>query len=464
MAPLKYLICFSLRQVLLLYLVLFLFTALLLCASSDSDQQKLETTRFLVRRRMLEVGAYEDPVPKKKSTNLSTKNQTKLTNPGLSTKNQTKPIKTGSLSPKNQTKITKSTNSTKATLTTSQSKNQLKQLNSTSQLKKLNSTSQLKKLNPTSKTSNSTKSIAAPTKKTSDLLKLGSSTDKTTKPTSTKQTQTLVDKKVSDQESQKQNKNQKQTNEKKTTQTKKQPSWIEQDDEDDLVAEFRDLPSKFHQTLIPDLERISMTSKKYLTKANKDLTKGFKPIVGNKYAPTIASIVSFAFILIPLLLVSLIFNRIKAYFSIQKILIFIQVYLSIYFTILCLSSLVTGLEPLKFFYATSQSTYVCLMVLQTLGYALYLLLLLMYLILVFSTECGLSSKLLGLVQTLVGCAVGLHCYVAVFHRVVLHQPPKTNWKIHGIYATCFLVICLFANAERRKKAYLEEGGEEGKKN
>ncbi|KAG6775405.1 uncharacterized protein [Populus alba] len=462
MAPPKYLICFSLRQVPLLYLVLFLFTSLLLCASSDSDQQQqLQTDRFLVRRRMLGVETYEDQVPKKKNTNLSTKNQTKLTDPSLSTKNQTKPIKTGSLSTKNQTKIT---NSTKATLTASQSKNQLKKLNSTSQLKKLNSTSQLNKLNSTSKASNSTKSIAGSTKKTPDLLKLGSSTDKTTKPTSTKQTQSLVDKKVGNQESQKQNKNQKQTNEKKTTQTKKQPSWIGQDDEDDLVAEFRDLPSKFHQTLIPDLERISITSKKYLTKANNDLTRGFKPIVGNKYAPTIASIVSFAFILLPLLLVSLIFNHIKAYFSIQKILIFIQVYLSIYFTILCLSSLVTGLEPLKFFYATSQSTYVCLMVLQTLGYALYLLLLLMYLILVFSTECGLSSKFLGLGQTLVGYAIGLHYYVAVFHRVVLHQPPKTNWKVHGIYATCFLVICLFANAERRKKAYLEEGGEEGKKN
>uniref|UniRef100_A0A6M2E6S7 Uncharacterized protein n=1 Tax=Populus davidiana TaxID=266767 RepID=A0A6M2E6S7_9ROSI len=453
MAPLKYLICFSLRHVPLLYLVLFLFTSLLLCASSDSDQQQqLQTDRFLVRRRMLGVETYEDQVPKKKNTNLSTKNQTKLTDPSLSTKNQTKPIKTGSQSTKNQTKIT---NSTKATLTASQSKNQLK---------KLNSTSQLNKLNTTSKASNSTKSIAGSTKKTPDLLKLGSSTDKTTKPTSTKQTQSLVDKKVGNQESQKQNKNQKQTNEKKTTQTKKQPSWIGQDDEDDLVAEFRDLPSKFHQTLIPDLERISITSKKYLTKANNDLTRGFKPIVGNKYAPTIASIVSFAFILIPLLLVSLIFNHIKAYFSIQKILIFIQVYLSIYFTILCLSSLVTGLEPLKFFYATSQSTYVCLMVLQTLGYALYLLLLLMYLILVFSTEYGLSSKFLGLGQTLVGYAIGLHYYVAVFHRVVLHQPPKTNWKVHGIYATCFLVICLFANAERRKKAYLEEGGEEGKKN
>ncbi|KAJ6378144.1 hypothetical protein OIU78_028390 [Salix suchowensis] len=339
------------------------------------------------------------------------------------------------MSTKNQTKITKSTNSTKATPTPPKS------------------ISQLKKLNSTSKAATN----SASTKKSSDLLKLGSSTNKTTKPTSTKQTQSLVDKKVGDSTG-----SQKQT---KTTQNKNEPSWVGQDnDDDDLVAEFRDLPSKFHQTILPDLERLSITSKKYLTKANKDLTKGFKPIVGNTYAPTIASAVSFAFILIPLLLVSLIFNRIKAYFSLQKILIFIQVYLSIYFTILCLSSLVTGLEPLKFFYATSQSTYVCLMVFQTLGYVLYLLLLLMYLILVFSAECGLSSKLLGLGQTLVGFAIGLHCYVAVFHRVVLHQPPKTNWKIHGIYATCFLVICLFANAERRKKAYLEEGGEEGKKN
>lgn len=92
-----------------------------------------------------------------------------------------------------------------------------------------------------------------------------------------------------------------------------------------------------------------------------------------------------------------------------------------------------------------------------------MLLLLMYLILVFSTECGLGSKFLGLAQTVVGFAVGLHYYMAVFHRMVMHQPPKTNWIVHGMYATCFFVICLFANAERRKKAYLEEGGEEGKK-
>ncbi|KAL6502590.1 hypothetical protein OROHE_024243 [Orobanche hederae] len=244
---------------------------------------------------------------------------------------------------------------------------------------------------------------------------------------------------------------------------KKQPIWIDDEDDDDLIAGFRDLPSKFQENIVPDLAKISKTSQIYFTNYNKEFTKGFKPYFGNKYASTIASLVSFAFILIPLIIVSLIFHRIKAYFSLQKLLIFIQVYLAIYFTILCLSSIATGLEPLRFFYSTSRSTYICVQVLQTLAYVLYLLILLMYLILVFSTETGLATKLLGLAQTFVGFAVGLHYYTTVFHRAVLHQTPKSGWKVHAIYATCFLVICLLGRADRRKKAYLEEGGEEGKK-
>lgn len=385
-------------------------------SSDESHQHQLQSKQHFLggRRSLFETDEFDEKPqkPKKKSNSgssssssstSSSKNQTKLVKSSLSTIPKNKTIKLQKLKP---------SNSTKQSLTNS----------SKSDLKKLNS------------------STSKPLK-TSDPLK-------TKFPT--KQTQTLLEKK--DTTKLKQIPKQKQ----------KQPNWLE-DEDDDLVSEFRDLPNKFQQTLLPDLERISSTSKAYINKYNKEITKGFKPIVGHKYASTIASICSFVFILVPLVLVSLIFTRIKAYFSIQKILIFVQVYLSIYFSILCLSALVTGLEPLKFFYATSQSTYVCLQVLQTLGYVLYLLLLLMYLILVFSTDCGLGSRMLGLAQTIVGYAVGLHYYVAVFHRVVLHQPPKTNWKIHGIYATCFLVICLFASAERRKKAYLEEGGEEGKK-
>ncbi|CAI9753159.1 unnamed protein product [Fraxinus pennsylvanica] len=394
---------------------------------------------------MLEVEEEDEPVIKKKTTS------TKLS----SSKNTTKVIKSSTGSIKNQTKL--------INLPSDSTKNKTKLIKSTSDASTPTIKSQLKKLNSTSKSSNSTttKTSSLFPKKSSDLNNLSSPKNKTTKPTMTsKETKTKAQLEKSVTQSKSKNP---ETIQPKKAQKQSQPSWIDQDDEDDFVSGFRDLPSKFQETLLPDLERISKTSKVYLTKYNKEFTKGFKPYVGNKYAPTIASIASFAFILIPLLLVSLIFNRIKAYFSLQKLLIFIQAYLAIYFSILCLSSLVTGLEPVKFFYATSQSTYVCVQVLQTLAYVLYLLLLLMYLILVFSTETGLAFKILGLGQTFVGFAVGLHYYVTVFHRAVLHQPPKTSWKVHALYATCFLVICLLGRVDRRKKAYVEDDGEEGKK-
>lgn len=432
MAPLQHL---SLRKVLLLYLVLFVFSTILNCACSETQRKQF------LGKRLLDAEKEQDQPKKKTNTLSTTKNQTKLIKPNTNSTKSLPSFLTKTQMSKKLNSTSKPSNSTKTTPTI---KTQL-----------------IKKLNSTSKASNSIKASSILGKKLSSDLTTPK--NKTTKPgVVTKQSQIQSDEK-------KPKSGQIVSKEKKTnTQQKKQksnePRWLEDEGEDDLVSEFKDLPSKFQQTLLPDLEQISTTSKAYYNKANKEITDGFKPIVGKKYAPTVASIISFAFILIPLLLVSLVFNRIKAYFSLQKILIFIQIYLSIYFSILCLSSLVTGLEPLRFFYATSLSTYVCVQVLQTLGYVLYLLLLLMYLVLVFSTDCGLGSKMLGLVQTFVGCAIGLHYYVSVFHRVVLHQPPKTNWKIHGIYATCFLVVCLLANAERRKKAYLEEGGEEGKKN
>lgn len=409
-----------LRKVLLLYLILLLF----ITSSFISAQS---------RRVLLQLEEGDDDhafsITNKKSTpppKISTKNHTKIIKPtSTSSKNQTKVIKTSIDAFKNQTKLKLPSQSTKLIKTTS-----------------LNST-QIKKLNATSKPS-SNSSPKNGTKKSLDLPK-----NKTSKPIANKESKPQMEKSVADPKSIKKP-------------LKKTPQIdLDDDEDDDLVADFRDLPSKFQESIVPDLERISKTSRGYLTTYNKEFTRGFKPYVGNKYASTIASLVSFAFIIIPLILVTLIFSKIKAYFSFQKILIFIQIYLSIYFTILCLSSLASGLEPLKFFYSTSQSTYVCVQVLQTLGYVLYLLLLLMYLILVFSTGTGLSTKLLGLAQTFVGFAVGLHYYVTVFHRAVLHQPPKTSWKAHGLYATCFLVICLLGRVDRRKKAYLE-GDEEGK--
>ncbi|XP_009621593.1 uncharacterized protein [Nicotiana tomentosiformis] len=500
--------CSFSKVLLVLCLVLVLLSSSFISAQSQ-DHNNASSTRI---RRMLELDIDDDndddflqPIKKKSSSTIDDspqpiKKKSNLTSLSSSKKNQTKLVKSTLSSSKNQTKLAKISSSsssfgsiknqtklaeTKLSLSDSVS-NSIKNQTKLAKTKRISSDSvsgstknktklikptteekfalksQLKKLNPTStKSLNSNKTTSFSTKKSSsDLSKISSSfpKNKTTKATTTKD--------LNESKSNKnQTKNQSSTNKnpkKETTQKNSQPYWLE-NDEDDLLLGFRDLPSKFQETLLPDLERISKTSQVYLNKANKEITKNFKPIVGNKYAPTIASVISFAFILIPLILVSLIFNRIKAYFSLQRLLIFIQVYLSIYFSILCLSSLVTGLEPLKFFYATAQSTYICLQLLQTLAYVLYLLMLLMYLVLVFSTETGPITKIIGLAQTFVGFAVGLHYYMTVFHKAVLRQPPKTSWRIHAIYATCFLLICLLTRAERTKKTYLVEGGEEGKK-
>ncbi|KAL4349886.1 hypothetical protein HN51_030998 [Arachis hypogaea] len=442
MAPRVYI---GFRQVLFLSVLLLLFASICL-SEPQSKALSSDNSGSSMRRRMLlefdseqEEESYEPPLKKKPTT---TTKLTKTKNDGVgSFKNQTKTIKSN-INKKNQTKIAKTT------------------VTDTS-LKKLNSTTlkiKKKKLNSTSKSSASLY-LSSQTKESLDPLKSSSSKNKTTKTTGTTK---INPDQIQNPKKSSSNKT------KKQSQASNNDDWVfdqEENQNDELaLSDFKDLPIKFQQTLLPDLERISTTSKLYITKANKEITKGFKPYVGNKYAPTIATLLSCAFVLIPLLLVSLLFNKIKTYFSLQKLLIFIQAYLSIYFFILCLSSIVTGLEPLRFFYATSRSTYVCLQVLQTLAYVFYLLLLVMYLVLVFSTDCGLGSRLLGLAQTFVGFSVGLHYYMTVFHRVVLRQAPRTNWKVHGIYATCFFLICLVARAETRKKTYLEEGGEEGKEN
>ncbi|CAN4075663.1 unnamed protein product [Withania somnifera] len=414
----------------------------------------------------------DSPQPIKKKFKLnslsSSKNQTKLIKSTIgSSQNQTKLIKSTTGSSKNQTKLTKISSSppsfgfgsindqTKLAKTklSGSTKNKTKLIKTTPE-EKFVVKSHFKKVNFTStKSLNSTKTTSPAAKKSSsDLSKIISSLPKN------KTTKLTTNKDLNESKSKSKNQSSKNKNTKKETTG---PYWLE-NDEDDLISGLTDLPSKFQQTLLPDLEKISKTSKVYLNKANKEITKNFKGIVGNKYAPTIASLISFAFILIPLILVSLIFNKIKAYFSLQRLLIFIQVYLSIYFSILCLSSLITGLEPLKFFYATSQSTYICLQLLQILAYVLYLLMLLMYLVLVLSTRTGRITKMIGLTQTFVGFAIGLHYYMTVFHKAVLRQPPKTSWRIHAIYAICFLMICLLTRAERTKRTYLEEGGEEGK--
>ncbi|KAG6397493.1 hypothetical protein SASPL_143660 [Salvia splendens] len=398
------------KKLLNLCLFLVFITSTLISTAQSQNHHLFSRSRLLLQLEE-DDHHHDQPIITKKTT----KNHSKLIKPSTSNspKNQTKLPKTPNPSPKNQTKLPK--NQAKDSAFEVITKNQTKLIKSLPTPPK----------NKTTKTTPSPPTTPKPKiKKPSDQSKI--------KPLPKPQI-----KKPSDQPKI------------KTLSKTHHQKAPEEPEEEDLVSEFTDLPSKFQET--------------FLTKYNSQFTNNFKPYVGSRYASIAASFISFAFITIPLILVSLLFTKITAYFSLQKLILFIQIYLSIYFSILSLSALITNLEPLKLFYAAAQSAYVAVQVFQTLGYVLYLLLLIMYLVLVFSTESGAAARALALVQTAVGLAVGLHYYTAVFHRAVLRQPPRASWKVHTVYATCFVVICLLGRLDRRKKAYLQEGGEEGKK-
>eukprot|EP01018_Ginkgo_biloba_P013298 Gb_21910 [translate_table: standard] len=230
-----------------------------------------------------------------------------------------------------------------------------------------------------------------------------------------------------------------------------------EDEYSDLIQEFTDLPSKLQDTaekvadqLMPGIQR----SKKYFNLANEEITQGFRPLIGNQYAPFVASGVSCMFLLVPLVVAIVLFEQIRVFFPLQKLILLANIYLANYFATLTVASFVIGMEPMEFFYRNSISGYVYLQLLQGLGYLLYLLLQCFN---VFSSCSNgpILSKLASVVQCSVSLGVGLHYYVTVFHRAMAQKAPRTCWRVHGIYTLIFFILCLFSKIKHGKKEYLQ---------
>ncbi|CAL9748363.1 unnamed protein product, partial [Musa acuminata subsp. burmannicoides] len=432
-------------------LLLFLNVSLTISASTTttSSPSKAPKTQPLGEKSIIDIGEkggkVQSPTALKKKPILATKNQTKLLKPKkANSTTAAATVSTGSKTSNSTIKIKLG-----------------KSLNAT--LKASNSTKLLKTIKPIK--SNSTKS-------SKEHLKSPNSTSNSTKPSKKSAFDPPIakNKTTSTSKATKPQQPTKPPPAKNPTKPKAKPeestTWMEGDDDvddTDLISDFRDLPSR----LLPDLERLSTTSKAYISAANRGIAEGVKPYVGKSFAPKVAAVLSSIFLALPLLLLTLLFRRFRDYLSLHRLLLFIQAYLAIYFATLAVTALATGLEPLRFFYTTSPASYTWTQAAQTLGYLLYLVLQLVDLVSVFSGGkdaggSGASARALALAQMVIGLAVGMHYYAAVFHRAVSGEAPRANWRVHGVYAACFLVICACARAERRKKAYYE-GGEDGKK-
>ncbi|CAO2206671.1 unnamed protein product [Urochloa humidicola] len=238
----------------------------------------------------------------------------------------------------------------------------------------------------------------------------------------------------------------------------------------DLMSEFRGLPARLQETLMPDLARLSHHSKAYLSAANAGIADGVRPILGGRWAAAAASAAPVALLLLPLFMLTALVRRMGPYLPfLHRALLLAQAYLAIYFATLALAAAATGLEPLRFFHAASPAAYAWTQAAQSLGFMGYLVLQMVDLVAVFSgAACpeedggggaagADAARALGLAQMVVGLAVGLHYYAAVFHRAAAGEAPRANWRVYAVYAACFVVVCACARAERRKKAYLAGG-------
>jgi hypothetical protein len=233
----------------------------------------------------------------------------------------------------------------------------------------------------------------------------------------------------------------------------------------DLLQEVQDLPTNIQQTvgavtthLLPKIQQFSGQSKTSFDQINKNLASSFLPLIGEKYAPIIATMVSYCLLLLPVAVVLFLCERIRAILTLQKVLLFINIYLAAYFAILFTITLGLRAEPISFFYRNSPSSYIVLQLLQAFGYIIYILL--QTADVVFTCSRGtLFGKSSAVIQWLVATLVGLHYYFTVFHRAMARKPLITNWKFYGFYCLSFLVCCLLARIQRSKKEYVPLGDE-----
>uniref|UniRef100_A0A804Q4M6 Uncharacterized protein n=1 Tax=Zea mays TaxID=4577 RepID=A0A804Q4M6_MAIZE len=183
---------------------------------------------------------------------------------------------------------------------------------------------------------------------------------------------------------------------------------------DDLISEFRDLPSRLQETLIPDLARLSQHSKAYLSAANAGITDGVRPVLGGLWATMATSAASVAvLLLLPLFMLTALVRCMGPYLPLlHHALLLVQAYLTIYFAMLALTVAATGLAPLRFDHA------------------------------------------LGLAQMVVAA-----CTTTPLSSTAPRQGPRPA-------PTGFTIVCACARAERMKKAYLsgtDRAAEEWKK-
>eukprot|EP00850_Spirogloea_muscicola_P024177 SM000465S16653 [mRNA] locus=s465:6613:8513:- [translate_table: standard] len=240
---------------------------------------------------------------------------------------------------------------------------------------------------------------------------------------------------------------------------------------DDFINEVREIPrnlpqitegikNKTQEHLGKHIGKIANSGQEALSKAHSHISDHIGQYVG----AVGSTIVSFTLLLIPLALVIFALERIRAIFSLQKVLLLANMYIAAYCFTLLGAWFIIGYEPMKSLKQSSDANFIFLQLLQALAYSVYLLLQMLAACLACRKGTDIYVRASSGVQLFVALCVGLHYFVAVFQRAMRDQPPKITYMAYLTYFISFTILCLLAQVRKTKAEALRTGAINGKQN
>ncbi|XP_024383531.1 uncharacterized protein [Physcomitrium patens] len=210
--------------------------------------------------------------------------------------------------------------------------------------------------------------------------------------------------------------------------------------------------------LVKKINVFSVQTKTHFVKVNQDLASTITPFLGNRHAPAVASVISYCLLLLPLALIFFVCEQVREFLTLQKAILFANIYLAVHFELLLVAALGLGSEPMEIFHEFSTSSYLVLQLVQAFGYILYLTLQTADLTLAYAEGTAIA-KSTSTVQIVVASVIGVHYYITVFLKATQGVAPTTSWKAYAFYSIAFMTLCLLGRIHRGKKQYHSVGNE-----
>ena len=193
--------------------------------------------------------------------------------------------------------------------------------------------------------------------------------------------------------------------------------------------------------------------------------EGFVP---KSYSPFVATVISYALLVLPFLAAYNLFSAMGHMLSLQKLLMAINIYNATYCALLVVFNLWTGNEPMASLQESNEADYLILQFAKVVAYLGFVLIQCVHVGLLLKTKAE-NMKVAAVGNLLLSLCIGFHYYLRVWGPAMEGHPPRTSQLSYMLYTVLFLVMAFSHyvkpdKGERAEAAAAENimGGDENK--